>query len=274
MENILLNNLISKAKAGDTFSQYQAACHFQENKDYDSAFKYCYLATFFAYAPAERKLGYFYEMGLGIKQDYQKAYEYYSKAVEHSDIAALTNLGMLYIFGKGVDQDIEKGLALIENGASQNNIKAIRTLAALYHQGTVIEKDEGKYISLLKQALYLGDKSAYYALGIASKNNNQNELAFQYFNLGARENDKDSYLALAICLFKGEGTSKDQGKAFYWFQKASNENIPKAMYYLAHYYEKGIYISQNIERALYWLKIAKELGLKEAEEKIKQLQNQ
>ena len=57
---------------------------------------------------------------------------------------------------------------------------------------------------------------------------------------------------LAICYKNGEGIEKNLEQAFYWFQKAAeNENI-KAQCNLATLYYKGEGTKKNLEKTFYW----------------------
>ncbi|RIA81548.1 hypothetical protein C1645_716941 [Glomus cerebriforme] len=67
---------------------------------------------------------------------------------------------------------------------------------------------------------------------------------------------------LACCYYNGKGTEKNLEKAFYWYQKASeNENGNEiAMIGLAICYESGFGTEKNLEKAFYWYQKASENG--------------
>ncbi|NTV99553.1 MAG: sel1 repeat family protein [Chlorobiaceae bacterium] len=56
-------------------------------------------------APAQNKLGVFYEIGLGVPQDDKEAVKWYRSAAEQGYAEAQFNLGEKYEDGRGVAQD-------------------------------------------------------------------------------------------------------------------------------------------------------------------------
>lgn len=61
-------------------------------------------------------------------------------------------------------------------------------------------------------------------------------------------------------LCKGIGVEEDRLEAFTWFQKAAEQNNPKALYYIGIYYYNGSgSITRDIEQALVYFKRAAEL---------------
>ena len=55
---------------------------------------------------------------------------------------------------------------------------------------------------------------------------------------------------LGRCCFLGEEVEKDYNRAFYWFNKAVNDNNADAKYYLALCFKNGLGCDRNINRAL------------------------
>ncbi|CAB5384552.1 unnamed protein product [Rhizophagus irregularis] len=56
-------------------------------------------------------------------------------------------------------------------------------------------------------------------------------------------------------LNNGEGTEKDLGMAFHWFQKAAEKGHEESMHKLALCYNNGEGTEKNLEKAFYWHKI-------------------
>ncbi|GBB99377.1 hypothetical protein RclHR1_03500002 [Rhizophagus clarus] len=69
---------------------------------------------------------------------------------------------------------------------------------------------------------------------------------------------------LAICYENGEGTEKNFEKAFYWYQKAAENDVKEAMFNLAINYKNGEGTEKNLEKAFYWYQKAAENDVKEA----------
>lgn len=69
---------------------------------------------------------------------------------------------------------------------------------------------------------------------------------------------------LGSCYQDGVGVDKNTGKAIWWYQKASNNNIPIAQLKLGIIYSNGKYIPRDLNKAKYWLKKAYDNGIDEA----------
>ncbi|RGB24949.1 kinase-like domain-containing protein, partial [Rhizophagus diaphanus] len=65
---------------------------------------------------------------------------------------------------------------------------------------------------------------------------------------------------LAGCYRNGEGTEKNQEKAFYWCQKAAENSYNLAQRTIANYYYNGEGTEKNLEKAFYWYQKAAENG--------------
>jgi len=76
-------------------AKYQKGLHYYKEKNYQKALPLFEEAAKQGYAPAEFKVGYMYEEGLGVPQDYNKALYWYKKAAEQGDAAAKANLEYL-----------------------------------------------------------------------------------------------------------------------------------------------------------------------------------
>jgi len=60
--------------------------------------------------------------------------------------------------------------------------------------------------------------------------------------------------------FARQGFSQDYGKAYYWYQQASNQGHAKAARRLGYMYDRGEGFERDIEKALYWHKLAVSRG--------------
>lgn len=80
-------------------------------RDYKAAIEILrYLATEGKCGEAIWRLGYCYELGLGVNQSFEEAAKLYREAVFDIDYGyALVDLGRCYILGQGVSQSIQKG---------------------------------------------------------------------------------------------------------------------------------------------------------------------
>ncbi|RIA83385.1 hypothetical protein C1645_833896 [Glomus cerebriforme] len=131
---------------------------------------------------------------------------------------------------------------LININAAENGDKsAMNNLATCYYNGKGTEKN-------LEKAFYWYQKAA----------EDGNEAAMINLAALAESGNKVAMNNLANCLFNGEGTEKNLEKAFYWYQKAAENNETFTVNNLAVCYKtvvcykNGEEIENNLEKAFYW----------------------
>ena len=66
---------------------------------------------------------------------------------------------------------------------------------------------------------------------------------------------------MAICYYEGKGTEVSYEKAFFWWEKAAEQDLLEAQYYLGIAY----YQVERFEKACYWWKRAAEQDSVEAQ---------
>ncbi len=255
-----LNTLITKADQSDVKAMIKLADYYRSVDNVDKAFKYVHKSTLYSYPEGERKLGYYYERGIGCEKDLVKARQYYELAAMHGDIKAKYNIGLFYYRNKQYPQAFN----LVKESADMNYGKALLLLAYFYEHGINVAQDYESARECYLKALELGEKGMYHSLGIYSYygyGTKQNlEEAFDYFYAGAEEKEKECYYYLGVMYSKGEGIKRDYSQAFYWYNQGANNGDVKAMYNVAIYYENGIYVTKDEEKAKYWLEKSAEGG--------------
>lgn len=91
--------------------------------------------------------------------------------------------------------------------------------------------------------------SANYKLGIKTLKDKEYNKAFNYFSVGAEQNDVDCINALGSCYFGGEVVKQDYKKGIYYYEKAKEMGSLKAKYNLAYAYYKGYGVKQDYKKA-------------------------
>jgi TPR repeat protein len=81
-------------------------------------------------------------------------------------------------------------------------------------------------------------------------------------------------VALGGMYVRGEGVTKDYGKAIQWFQKAVDAGEPVAMYNLGLMYRDGVGVAKDYDKAREWLQKAADAGDKDAKQELARLGNQ
>ena len=255
-----LNTLITKADQSDVKAMIKLADYYRSIDELDKAFKYVHKSTLYSYPEGERKLGYYYERGIGCTKDLLKARQFYELAAMHGDVKAKYNIGLFYYRNKQYPQAFN----LVKESADMNYSKATLLLAYFYEHayGTAQDFDKAKEYYL--KALELGEKGIYHRLGYYSYNGYGGEKnleeAFEYFYSGAKESEVACYYFLGVMYSKGEGVKKDYAQALYWYQQGASNDDAKSMYNLSIYYENGIAVKKDEEKAKYWLKRSADLG--------------
>lgn len=109
---------------------------------------------------------------------------------------------------------------------------------------------------------YLGNNSSAYSdnspksmgvrylLGRGVEQND--EKAFYYFNKAAEENDPFAQNELAYMYAAGKGTQKSYKKAFSWYHKAAEHGLASAQYNLGLMYLRGLGTAPNKALAKEW----------------------
>lgn len=234
-----------KIQHGNVDAIFVVANYYYENQEYEKAFltisrfKYQYSKEGF------KKLGYYYEKGIGTAIDYKKAYEYYLKAYEMGDIGAGFNIAlMFYKQGK-----YEECIKYLVEGRINNHLPSLRLLGELYYKGIGVDQNNQIAIQIYKAIVELGDKSYIDKIGKLYYQMEEYYEAFKYFSLGSEILDYDCIYHLAICYSKGQGVSQDIPKAIYYYEIGANNNHVGCIYNLAIHYQNGIGVSVNLDRA-------------------------
>jgi TPR repeat protein len=170
------------------------------DKDYAKAFSW-YLKAAQQDRPAQYRLGYMYEMGLGtdkdvphavelyrsaanggfqdaenmlgnllatasdgLPQDDNEAVVWYRKAADQGFDKAQKNLGDMYFFGRGVDRDYQQAMLWYKKAADQNFADAQYRLGFMNEKGLGIQQSNQNAVDLYQKAARNGSVEAQRAL--------------------------------------------------------------------------------------------------------------
>ncbi|MDR0218179.1 MAG: sel1 repeat family protein [Enterobacteriaceae bacterium] len=112
---------------------------------------------------------------------------------EKNDALAQNVLSMLYYFGIGITRNPNEGLKWIEKSANNGNAIAQNNLGTLYLNGTYpLKKDLKK--------------------------------SFEWFRKSAEQGVAEAQYNLASSYHNAKGVEKNDEDAFYWYQKAADQN--------------------------------------------------
>ncbi len=105
-----------------------------------------------------------------------------------------------------------------------------------------------------------GDTEAQFVLGLLHNDGVgvplDYEKAFFWYQKAAQQNHIDAQYNLAHLYLSGNGVEKDLTQAIHWWQKAAQNGHVRAQYNLGFAYFQGIGIQQDSQRALIWMRKA------------------
>ncbi len=148
------------------------------------------------YAPAQYRIGYCYQSGIGAEQNFATANQWYAKAAEQGYVDAQYKLGHSYRTGRGTEIDLPAALNWYKKAASSGDAEALANVGWMYATGQGTSKDQVEAYRWLLEAAKHGDPAAQ-------------------FEVAKRLNE-------------GEGVNKDQALAYSWLLilKAQQASFP------------------------------------------------
>jgi len=215
------------------------------------------------YEKAQFFLGYTYYKGVDYPKNLNKVHYWLEKAAERDEYAQYL-LGHMYCYGEGVATNYQKSAFWFEKAAEQGNSFARFQLGRLLFQGIGIPKDLEKSVYWLKESdteSFDNIPSLYYLASIYRNNpgmtgiykfSKENQEFLNRFN-EKDLTDADCLLGLMLfnaknCYFLWE-TIELCHEAFYWLEKAAEENNGLAQYFLIFYakdYKEKLFYARQV----------------------------
>jgi len=181
------------------------------------------------------------------------------------------NLGVMYFNLSKIESAVEKNQYLSEShkwfleAATEKCVDSYYNVALNYYIGTGVEKDLNHALTWAILATENKIISSYYLIGsiyISEFKGKDLKLAKKWFEIGAdlinSDNDKSEAIrsissrciyTLGQMYFKSIGVEKDEKKGFELVKKASEMNLPDAMYLYGSFYFEGMIVEQNYSEA-------------------------
>lgn len=147
-----LNSLKKSAKSPEGYYKYaEALATYCGSRKISEAVSYMTKAAKSDYPPALFNLGYFSEIGYGMRRDEKKAIDFYRRAKEHGDVDAAVRLGIASIKGGNP----QEGVKVFTERAENNELCSMFDLAVCYERGVGVAKDMSKAVDLYARACEL-----------------------------------------------------------------------------------------------------------------------
>ena len=249
--------LENAAERGEVSSMYDLGQLYEEEKDYEEAEKWYKKALGKNYMIPLSRLGNIYEK----KGDYKEAEKWYKKGVQNDNRGAIKSLALLYE-REGNSEESEKLLIKL---SEKNDFFGMLSLSEKYHN----EKNYEEAEKIDKKLYELGAVDRINLIGKAEEYKKNYEEAEKWYLIGANQGNVESMLNLGIFYDKIKG-GKDKEKAAEWYEKASNLNESRAMYFLAQLYQQDF---NDMGLAQKWYLRALKNGRMDAKLKLKEIKD-
>ena len=260
--------LRTRAIAGDMHAQLLLGLAYQQGcpgavHDSAEALKWYHLAADQGSSLAAIQIGVFYdpfEMFSGAAgHDPEQALKWYRIAAEQgNNPIGYYNLGeLLHQLGKNVE-----AVRWYRTAMEGDEPMAAIALAELYDYGKVLagksrHENWKEAVTLFGRLAAQGNVGAQFVLGRAYREGwlglprNPKE-SFDWFQKAAEQEMPRAVFEVGNCYFLGRGVSKDKASAVKWLQRAASQEDPLAEIWLATLYEKGEVVPKDLVTACTW----------------------
>ena len=187
--------LLIAAEQGDPRSQFEIAETYLRANQRQEAVKWHLQAANQGDAFSQERLGFFYDIGIGVEKDEAEGARWYRKAA-----------------------------ASLEKFALKGNIEAQMLLARIYEEGRGVEKSDLEAIKWYRKAADRGEKRAFSSLALVYRYHDGvkdgRESAYWYKRLAAEDDDGFAELQLGELYEEGQLVEQDLALAEKWYRRA------------------------------------------------------
>lgn len=168
---------------------------------------------------------------------------------EDRQVIAKANYALAEIYWDGkriVPQSSAKAIDLFRKSAELGYTRAYTRLGIIFRES----KETYKALEYLEKARELKDVEGIYQLGLLYAETGKPDMdSARLFRMSAVGGLGAGMLKWGECLYLGKGVRKDAQQAIPWFERAYEEDIDGAAYYLGLCYAEGKGIIRNFETA-------------------------
>ncbi len=200
------------------------------------------------FAPAINNLGWLHDKGRGFKQDSTNAHNYYLKSAKLGFEAAQYNLANAYHHGRGVARDLIEATHWYRKAAIQGNKDSQFVLGKLY----ALKQPKESFHWMRKAAdnghvMAQCETAKVYLSGIGAPQNPT--LAFNYFQLAAKQDHPEGTFLLGKIFYEGYGTVRNQQKGITLIKKSGSLGSKSAPELLPKLLVKRFNILTSLQKA-------------------------
>ena len=158
---------------------------------------------------------------------------------------------------------------LVEAATLDSSAYAMNTLGFAYLSGRGVERDTAEAISWLKRSEPLGNKAAYYNIGLIYKHGKGDlEQAYKYFSEGAERGHRECLYAKGYMLYKGLGCGQDYQEAVKTLLDAANDRDADSWYMLGLCSRNGYGLVKDSAAGAFCLNRAARMGSRDARDEL------
>lgn len=211
-------------------------------------------------AGAQFNLGFCYYRGVGVGVNHKQTIYWYQKAAAQGDASAQYHLGVFYQNGScGMIKCLAVAVVYYQAAANQGHKKAITRLAnmgeALIKANNLTSKSEPSTVA------DLDDPVVQNKIGMLYQDSNEytdknNEAAFKWFQLAAKQGNILAQNYLGFCFGQGNGVNKNDQLSFYWYQQAAKQGDAGAQNRIGVCFARGLGVGKDDRQAFDWLQKA------------------
>lgn len=217
------------ANLGDIHSQLSLSTVLRKESAYEEMFEWLERAAIKENTTAQYRVGYCFELGLGVIENYDNARYWYQKAALKGDRDAQFRLGLMYHRRICKCNDEHDALNCFRKAASQGHLGALSFLGDYYETGKVVSQDYTRAAEYYRKAAEGGFPAAQYCLG-------------QMLQIGM-------------------GVEKSEEEGAWWISEAANKGFVPAVYLRSLLNVQGVGIPKNTTEACKWFLIAQRLDV-------------
>jgi len=218
----------------------------------------------FGNAKAQRRLGYFYFWGKGIREDKREAVKWYRLAAGQGNAEAQRRLGDCYYFGEGIREDKREAVKWYRLAADQGNAEAQWRLGDFYFWGEGIREDKQEAVKWYRLAADQGNAEAQRRLGYCyfwgEGIREDKQEAVKWYRLAADQGNAEAQWRLGDCYFFGHGVGKNKREAVNWYFLSAEKGNAEAQRRLGACFYFGHGVAKNRQEAIRWYRLAAEQG--------------
>ncbi|MDR0895748.1 MAG: sel1 repeat family protein [Prevotellaceae bacterium] len=231
-------------------------------------------------AAAQNEVGAWYYRGKHVKQNYAEAAQWWARSAKQGNARAIGNLGMCYETGHGVKRDSLRAVGLYNRSIKEGNDMLFQQnlqladrgqtfycvyIANCYKNGIGTKKDLNKAAGYFVKAARKGSVDAQRDLAMLLLNGKKPDQAFEWFKMGADQDDPTCVFYYGKLLHDGVGVKADPQQGMIYLLKAAEADFPMGQYEVAKAYNTGAGVMKNPEQGALWMMKAAHNGVSNAQ---------